>query len=215
MKRTIVIIFSLLLAVILSGCLTLTSILDTYTNNERSHSDTDISDDPKPESDPDPDPDSNALQIADTPVWGLFPFSFDIEDIYGNLVTTESMGEKQLFFVHLWATWCSPCIAELPDLAVVAGEYADRVGFIGLLDDFDSNPDGAKNLIDSSNKPESFITVDARLPELEDLLDLLKTGYVPTTVIFTADGTMFEPLIGAYGYGYAAVLDAILEGSTD
>jgi len=148
---------------------------------------------------------------VDSLPWGYFPFSFSVHDLYGNTVTEESMGEKQLFFVHLWATWCPPCIAEMPDLAIVAWEYGDRVGFIGLLDDFGNNPDGAINILESSNKPDFFITVDANDAQFSELLALVHTGYVPTTVIFTSDGDMFEPLIGAYFEAYAVILDAILE----
>jgi len=152
--------------------------------------------------------------VADSEIlpWGLFPYSFTTEDIHGNTVTEESLGEKQLFFVHLWATWCPPCVEEMPDLAAVAREYGDRVGFLGLLEDFETNPDGAKNIMESSDKPDFFITIDARDSQVSGLLELLNTGYVPTTVLFTSDGDMFEPLVGAFGYGYADILEAILEG---
>ena len=149
---------------------------------------------------------------TDAWAWGVFPIEFTAKDLYGNLVTEETLGEKQLFFVHLWGTWCPPCVAEMPDLAVVAREFSDRVGFLGLLDDYSSNLSGAINIAESSDIPDTFIMVDARIPEMLELLSLVHTGYVPTTVIFTAGGEMFEPLIGAYGLEYSTVLNAILEG---
>jgi len=169
---------------------------------------------PGPDDEPDNEPDTSGANNAQAGslAWGEFPFSFTVEDIFGNTFSEETLGEKQLFFVHLWATWCPPCIVELPDMAIVSKEFSDRVGFIGLLDDFDSNPDGAFSLIDSADKPDSFITLDARLPEVAELLSLLQTGYVPTTVIFTADGIMFEPIIGARGLVYGDILESILEG---
>jgi len=174
----------------------------------------DITSDVPPVEEP---PESSDEQISedeysDAAAWGIFPFSFNVQDIYGNTKTEESMGERQLFFVHLWATWCPPCVSEMPELAMVAKEYGDRVGFLGLLDDFSVNPDGAIAIIESSDKPDFFITVDAKDAQLSGLLELVQTGYVPTTVIFTSDGNMFEPLVGAYGMGYAEILDAILEG---
>ena len=155
---------------------------------------------------------ASVIADSDTLPSGLFPYSFKLEDIYGNTVTEETLGERQLFFVHLWATWCPPCIAEMPELSIVAREYGDRVGFLGLLDDFKENPEGAKNIMESSDKPDFFIMIDARDSQLRELLELLNTGYYPTTVLFTSDGDMFEPLVGAHGYGYADILDAILEG---
>ena len=146
-------------------------------------------------------------------IWGLFPFSFSTQDLFGNTVTEETIGEKQLFFVHLWGTWCPPCVNEMPELADIVREYEDRVGFIGLLDDFSSNPDGAINILEASDAPESFINIEARLPELNDLLVVIsQTRAVPTTIIISTDGRMTEPIAGALGARYAQVLDSILEG---
>jgi len=173
-----------------------------------------ITSDTPPIEEPPESSEEQMTEVADSDAipWGIFPFSFAVQDIYGNTKTELSMGEKQLFFVHLWATWCPPCVAEMPELAMVAKEYGDRVGFLGLLGDFSENPDGAIAIIESSDKPDFFLTVDAMDAQLSGLLDLVQTGYVPTTVIFTSDGNMFEPLVGAYGMGYAEILDAMLEG---
>jgi len=143
---------------------------------------------------------------------GVLPFSFTTRDLYGNIVTEESLGEKQLFFVHIWGTWCGPCVNEMPDLAALAIEYGDRVGFIGLLDDFSSNPEGAKSIKESAGVPDSFITVDAWLAEVSELNALVLSGSFPTTVIIAPDGRQTEQIIGAYGAAYADILDVILEG---
>jgi len=145
--------------------------------------------------------------------WGLFPFSFSTQDLFGNTVTEETIGEKLLFFVHLWGTWCPPCVNEMPELAEIVREYEDRVGFIGLLDDFSSNPDGAINILEASGAPESFINIEARIPELSSLLSILmQTQAVPTTILITSDGRMTEPIAGALGARYALLIDLILEG---
>ncbi len=34
--------------------------------------------------------------------------------------------------VNIWGSWCGPCLEEAPDLARVAGEFRDRVQFIGV-----------------------------------------------------------------------------------
>lgn len=142
---------------------------------------------------------------------GAFPLKFTASDIYGNTVTEDDLGEKQLFFVHYWATWCGPCVREMPDLAETVSVYGDRVGFIALLDDYNSNMSGAVRMVEEAGVPSEFIMVDAGTPDLRDLLAALQTGYVPTTVILEPSGGIYDPpIIGALGPRYAELLDLLL-----
>lgn len=34
--------------------------------------------------------------------------------------------QAKLTIVHFWATWCIPCVKELPQIDKLAGEYADK-----------------------------------------------------------------------------------------
>ena len=139
----------------------------------------------------------------------VFPYSFSTQDLYGNTVTEASLGEKEVFFVHYWATWCPPCVSEMPDLAKVAERYGDRVGFIALLDDFSSAKATAIRLTESSGV--SFINVDANHSEFRTLLRLVQSGYVPTTVLIDRDGRVIgEQIIGAHGSGYGRFIDNAL-----
>ena len=51
---------------------------------------------PKPEPSPEPDPAIAGYK---------FPFDFSVEGLYGETVTGEDLGEKELFMVYLWAVW--------------------------------------------------------------------------------------------------------------
>jgi thiol-disulfide isomerase/thioredoxin len=35
--------------------------------------------------------------------------------------------------VNVWATWCPPCVAEVPELVAFADKAGDRVGLLGVL----------------------------------------------------------------------------------
>jgi thiol-disulfide isomerase/thioredoxin len=124
----------------------------------------------------------------------LFPHDFTAIDLYGNTVTAESLGEKRAFFVHLWATWCGPCVRGMPDLAEISRDFANDVGFIGLLLDFDSNADGAVNIIEAAGVPDSFFMIDANEPSAAFLLEIVRTGFVPSSAIITSDNHTPGPL---------------------
>lgn len=61
-----------------------------------------------------------------------------------------SLGSLQLaqgrpIVVNIWATWCPPCLQELPMFATAAKSYGSAVGFYGLA--VDSNRDQMKQLV--------------------------------------------------------------------
>jgi len=124
-----------------------------------------------------------------------FPFSFSTEDLHGNQVTEYSLGEYDFFFVYYWATWCRACINSMPSLTQLAEEFGDRVGFISLLGDFDMSRNAAINITENANIP--FITVNALIEELDGLMELLTSGFLPTSVIVDRNGNVIgEQIIG-------------------
>ena len=204
-KKALIILIFILLSITILGCVDLSDPGDQGLPTDQE----------KPDSPDQPEGQAPAGDDDDTDniEWGLFPFSFSTQDLFGNTVTEETIGEKLLFFVHVWGTWCPPCVNEMPELAEIVREYEDRVGFIGLLDDFGSNPDGAINILTASDMPDSFINIEARLPELSDLFNILmQTRAVPTTILISSDGRMTEPIAGALGARYALLIDSVLEG---
>jgi len=138
-----------------------------------------------------------------------FPYKFTAEDIYGKQVTEKTLGEKELYFVHYLATWCPPCVKEMPELGYIARKFGNRVGFIGLLDDYDTNKAAAIRLVESSGIP--FILVDADHKDFVNLMKLVRSGYVPTTILIGRDGKIIgEQIVGSYGLEYVGFIEKAL-----
>ena len=117
---------------------------------------------------------------------GPFPFEFTTTDLGGNQVSDATLEERELFFVYFWTTWCPACVNSMPGLAQLANEFDDRVGFISLLGDYATARDTAVRITRDAEVP--FITVDAHLPQLSELLQLVQSGFLPTSVIIDANG---------------------------
>lgn len=43
-----------------------------------------------------------------------------------------SVFDGKPIFINIWATWCSPCLGEMPHLNELAQEYADKITIVGL-----------------------------------------------------------------------------------
>ena len=139
-----------------------------------------------------------------------FPYEFAARDLYGEKVTQEALGEKEIFFVHLWATWCGPCVVEMGDLARIAAAYGENVGFLGLLLDYNENREGAVKLTEANGV--DFLNVHFASDGLLDLALMADSGFVPTTIIIDGEGGMIGgQIIGAHALGYGAYIEEALK----
>ncbi len=67
-------------------------------------------------------------------------------------------------FINFWATWCPPCLAEMPAIARLHRDYGDRVKFlmvsmddIGLAQDYLTHEEfGLRAVVPASSIPPSF-----------------------------------------------------------
>ena len=65
-------------------------------------------------------------------------FNIDTEDMNGNAIDNTVYQGNELTLVNVWATWCGPCVKEIPDLQKIH-EEDNGFGVVGILyDAFDS-----------------------------------------------------------------------------
>lgn len=93
--------------------------------------------------------------------------------------------------VNLWATWCAPCVAEMPDFAELSGELGDAVAIVGV-DTMDA-PSSAKAFVEELGIPYDLVAdPDARL------FDAVGGYGMPTTLFVDAEGTIVQSQTGPY-----------------
>jgi peroxiredoxin len=63
--------------------------------------------------------------LALEPIVGNPPPELDVEDIDGELVSLEDYADRVLL-IDFWATWCSPCLSELPNVKDTYEQYHDQ-----------------------------------------------------------------------------------------
>ena len=88
---------------------------------------------------PSASPSADAAQpsaSADAQSAGGILSSFSAEDLDGNSLDQSILEGHTLTMVNVWATFCTPCISEMPELGELADEYADKgVQIVGLISD--------------------------------------------------------------------------------
>ncbi len=141
----------------------------------------------------------------------------DTETLDGDPFTFEDITGNKLTMMNVWATWCPPCVAELPELQELSEAYAEKcVEVIGILADSiwevgerdDDAIAAGKKLLEDAEAAYRVLIPDAVLQG--NLINFME--YFPTTFFFNADGELVDAVVGSNSYeGWSAVLDEILE----
>ncbi|HEY0411834.1 MAG TPA: TlpA disulfide reductase family protein [Allosphingosinicella sp.] len=104
------------------------------------------------------------------------------EDPDGEAATLAGFEGRPLL-VNLWATWCGPCVKEMPTLDRLAAAQAGRLQVVAISQDMEGR-----------DKVEAFFR-KAKLTTLEPYLDAklalmgdLGVEVLPTTILFDAEG---------------------------
>ena len=118
--------------------------------------------------------------------------SFTATDLEDNEVSQEILAEYDLTLVNVWATFCGPCLREMPSLGELAAEYQPQgVNIIGIVSDTltsegeldEDQVDLARDLVEETKAEYTHL-----LPS-QDLFGLLGQIYaVPTTFFVDSEG---------------------------
>lgn len=137
---------------------------------------------------------------------------FTLPDLQGKSVRLSDFRGK-VVLLNFWATWCTACLAEIPDLVALKKKSGDQVIVLGVaLDGWSAEPDSAEthqnpraNNEDSSPLNRAKIDKAVRAlginyPVLLDPTGLAGSqfngGELPTTVIVDTQGRMRRRFVG-------------------
>ncbi len=106
-------------------------------------------------------------------------YDFWLEDFDGNRVSFKEF-EQEVVFLNFWATWCPPCVAEMPDIHDLYENQGVNVRFIMIS--LDQEKEKAKNFIDRKGFQFPVYFLKSRLP------DVYNTHSIPTTYVLDSKG---------------------------
>ena len=99
----------------------------------------------------------------------------------------------RLLLLNFWATWCAPCMGELPLLVEAQQRYGARgLQVVGpAMDEPDAVRETAKHLGIGYPLMADFSQVDAAMAALGDT-----QGALPFSVLISADGKIIKTILG-------------------
>lgn len=110
----------------------------------------------------------------------LEDYSWSLKEVQEATVNL-SASKNKVVLINLWATWCPPCVAEMPSLQKLYNDYGDRVDFYFV-----------------SNEKEQTITRfldkhNYNFPVYQPLAEaplVLQSNSLPTTFLIDQEGTV-------------------------
>ena len=109
---------------------------------------------------------------------------FYVYDVNGKKVSFSEYHGKPVI-INIWATWCGPCVRELPGFDNLYKEYGDKVKFFMVNCEEREEQDYVMEFA-SENGYTFPVTFDYDY----SVSRLFSTGYIPVTVAIKADGSV-------------------------
>ena len=131
----------------------------------------------------------------------------------GAKVSADVLANSKLTMINVWATFCGPCINEMPDLGKVAAAYdVSEFQMLGIVSDvLEGDADmlaEAKEIIDETGAGYTHLLLNEEL-----YMNLVgASDSVPTTYFFNQEGELLGYLVGAQSKEvWEEIIDGLLE----
>lgn len=114
--------------------------------------------------------------------------SLTVTDLSNNTFPLKKVLKHDINVINIWASWCGPCNAEMPELVAFDHEKPNHIGLIGM------------NVSDKKNKREAFIKkYNAKYPIIildQQQMKKNKIINIPTTLFVDKRGKVMKTYVG-------------------
>ena len=122
------------------------------------------------------------------------------QDLEGNEFSLRNF-ENKVLFINYWATWCNPCLAEMPSMAELYNQYKENNNIVFLY----LSKEDADTIIDYIPKDDSLGQLPIYKVVTDD--DLFSTRGIPTTFIVNRNGEIVIKDVGSAVWNDQSVVD--------
>ncbi len=111
--------------------------------------------------------------------------------------------EGKVVFINFWATWCPPCVAEMPGMNAMYNQLRGDDRFVFLFINEDDNPEKAKNFLKDKGYSMPLFTRGGNVPAG------IYSGTLPTTVVLNKTGSVVYKHEGFANYNSSEFIEQL------
>ena len=117
-------------------------------------------------------------------------YDLNLIDLKGNKLSLNDTKGK-VVFINFWATWCGPCIAEMPTIQILYDKFKNRNDVVFAIIEVEGNRKKTDSFIKKRKLNLPIYFAEGTIPH--DLFD----GILPSTVILDKQGKIAHRTLGA------------------
>ena len=122
-------------------------------------------------------------------------YNWNLVDLKGVSVGFNEFKGKKIL-VNFWATWCPPCIAEMPSMQALYDDYKDDVVFVFVTND------SREEIVKFTTEHDYTFPIYQSISKVPSALE---TGTLPTTYLINEEGEIVIDKTGAADWNSAKV----------
>lgn len=105
-------------------------------------------------------------------------YNFSLIDQNGQVLEGKSLKGRTIF-LNIWATWCAPCVAEMPGINTLYNDLKEEEDLVFLMITHDKDFQKAKDWVAKKGFDFPIYRMNSRLP------DVYETNVIPTTFVIS------------------------------
>jgi len=145
---------------------------------------------------------ASTIQVEPTALPQSAGDEVQFKDSQGKTVSLGDLKGK-VVFLNFWATWCPPCIAEMPSINKLKQSFNDQDDIVFLLVDVDNNIKKSTGFMKKKNYDLPVYVPAGPIPST------YLEGAIPTTVILDKKGEIIARIEGGRDYASPGMLKAL------
>ncbi|WP_333879169.1 TlpA family protein disulfide reductase [Flavobacterium sp.] len=116
--------------------------------------------------------------------------NFDYENFKGGKTTLESLKGKYVY-IDIWATWCGPCIGEIPSLKKMEAAYHGKnIEFVSISVDAEKDHEKWKNFV--TKKELTGIQLFAGTTPVSEFIKTFNVDSIPRFILIDPNGVVID-----------------------
>lgn len=140
--------------------------------------------------------DTSEIATTDGPVLSAADYDFSMENANGKIISLNDF-RGDVVFVNVWASWCPPCVAEMPTIETLRENVSSNDNIRFILLSLDEERQKAVEFMENKDFDLPYYFPASGLP------DEFLSEYLPTTYVISKKGQVVYKQEGIADYSSA------------